>query len=165
MSRREQRAGGEIAALVVALVLAIPVAITLLTTAIAGLLADGHPIVLGVGDALGVLVRLPATLAHPALAWPRGIRRELPGSFALQVELAVTTLLVLGAVALLLGAVARHLNRRGVGRAARWASRDELAELHVRRPLPGRITLGEHQGALIAAERRVSVLGVGPAQS
>ena len=71
MSRREHRGGGDIAALVVALVLAIPVAITSLTTAIAGLLTDGHPVALGVGDALGVLVRLPATLAHPALAWPR----------------------------------------------------------------------------------------------
>src|ERR1700730_9791115 len=115
MSRREQRAGGEIAALVVALVLAIPIAITLLATAMAGLLADGHPIALSVGDALGVLVRLPGTLAYPALAWPRGIRRELPGSVALQVELAVTTLLVLGALALLLGVVARHLQRRDRG--------------------------------------------------
>jgi hypothetical protein len=115
MSRREQRGGGEIAALVVALVFATPAAITLLTTAIAGLLADGHPIALSVGDAIGVLVRLPGTLAHPALAWPRRIRRELPGSFALQVELAVTTLLVLGAVALLLGVVARHVQRRTLG--------------------------------------------------
>jgi type IV secretion system protein VirD4 len=165
MSRREQRGGDEIAALVVALVFATPVAITLLATAIVGLLADGHPIALSVGDAIGVLVRLPGTLAHPALAWPRRIRRELPGSFALQVELAVTTLLVLGAVALLLGVVARHLQRRDRGRAARWASHDELADLRVRGPHAGRITLGEHQGKLVAAQRRVSVLGVGPAQS
>ena len=165
MSRPQHRGGGDVAALVVALVFAIPVAIALLTTAAASLLATGHPIALGVGDALGVLVRLPGTLAHPALAWPRRIRRELPGSFALQVELVVTALLVLGAVALLLGVVARHLQRRDRGRAARWASRAELADLHVRRPQPGRITLGEHQGKLVAAEPRVSVLGVGPAQS
>jgi type IV secretion system protein VirD4 len=165
MSRREHRGGGEIAALVVALVLAIPVAIALLTTAIAGLLADGHPIALSAGDAIGVLVRLPGTLAHPALAWPRTVRRELPDSLALQVELVATTLLVPGAVALLLGVVARHLQRRGLGRAAHWASHDELADLHARRPQAGRITLGEHQGKLVAAERRVSVLGVGPAQS
>ena len=50
-------------------------------------------------------------------------------------------------------------------RAARLASRGELTELHVRRPQPGRITLGVHNGRLIAAERRASVLGVGPAQS
>ncbi len=151
--------------LVVALVFAIPVAIALLTTAAASLLATGHPIVLSVGDALGVLVRLPGTLAHPALAWPARIHRELPGSFALQVELVAATLLVLGASALLLGVVARHLQRRDRGRAARWASRDELAGLHARRPQAGRITLGEHQGKLVAAEPRVSVLGVGPAQS
>jgi type IV secretion system protein VirD4 len=165
VSRRERHGGDQIAALVVALVLATPVAIACATTAIAGLLRDGHPLALSVGDALGVLVRLPGTLAHPALAWPRKIRSELPGAFALQVELAVTTLLVLGAVALLLGVVARHLQRRDVGRAARWASHDELADLHARRSQAGRITLGEHHGTLIAAERRVSVLGVGPAQS
>jgi len=165
MSRREQRRGADIAALVIALVLAIPVAITCATTAIASLLAHGHSVALGVGDAIGVLVRLPATLAHPALAWPPRIRRELPGSLALQVELVATTALVLGALALLLGAIARHLQRREVGRAARWASHGELADLHARRPQPGRITLGEHHGTLIAAERRVSVLGVGPAQS
>ena len=165
MSRREHRGGGDVAAVVVALVLATPVLITLLATAIAGLLTDGHPIALGVGDALGVLVRLPGTLAHPALAWPKTVRGELPGSFALQVELAAATLLVVGAVTVLLGVVARHVQRRDVGRAARWASRDELADLHARQPQAGRITLGEHHGKLIAAERRVSVLGVGPAQS
>jgi type IV secretion system protein VirD4 len=53
----------------------------------------------------------------------------------------------------------------GTCSAARWASHDELADLHVRGPQAGRITLGEHQGKLVAAERRVSVLGVGPAQS
>jgi type IV secretion system protein VirD4 len=165
MSRPEHRGGGDVAVLVVALVFAIPVAIALLTTAAASLLATGHPIALSVGDALGVLVRLPGTLAHPALAWPARIHRELPGSFALQVELVAATLLVLGAAALLLGVVARHLQRRDRGRAARWASRDELVDLHARRPQAGRITLGEHQGKLVAAEPRVSVLGVGPAQS
>ena len=165
MSRPEHRGGGDVAALVVALVFAIPVAIALLTTAAASLLATGHPIALSVGDALRVLVRLPGTLAHPALAWPARTHRELPGSFALQVELVAATLLVLGAAALLLGVVARHLQRRDQGRAARWASRDELADLHARRPQAGRITLGEHQGKLVAAEPRVSVLGVGPAQS
>ena len=49
-------------------------------------------------------------------------------------------------------------------RAARWASRGELTELHATGPTRGRIALGEHNGKLIAAERRVSVLGVGPAQ-
>jgi type IV secretion system protein VirD4 len=165
VSRRDDRGGGEIAVLVAAVVLATPVAIVCATTAIAGLLTDGHPIGLGLGDALGVLVRLPGTLAHPALAWPKRIRNDLPGGFALQLELALTTLLVLGVLALLLSVVARHLRRRDVGRAARWASRTELAELHVRGAQAGRITLGEHHGKLIAAEPRASVLGVGPAQS
>ena len=50
-------------------------------------------------------------------------------------------------------------------RAARWATRGDLADLRVRRPEPGRITLGHHGRALIAAEERVSVMVVGPTQS
>ena len=50
-------------------------------------------------------------------------------------------------------------------RSARWATRSDLAELRVRRPEPGRITLGHHRRALIAAEERVSVMVVGPTQS
>ena len=50
-------------------------------------------------------------------------------------------------------------------RSARWATRSDLAELRVRRPEPGRITLGHHGRTLIAAEERVSVMVVGPTQS
>jgi type IV secretion system protein VirD4 len=164
MSKREDR-GGDVAALAVALALAIPLAIVSLTTAIAGVLADGRPLGLGLAGALGVLVRLPGKLANPALAWPIATRRTLPGAFALQGELVVSTLLVVGTVALLIGLLSRHMHRRDRDRAARWASRGELAELHTTGPTRGRIALGEHNGKLIAAERRVSVLGVGPAQS
>ena len=69
MSKREHR-GGDVAALAVALALAVPLAIVSLTTAIAGVLADGHPVGLGLSGALSVLVRLPGKLANPALAWP-----------------------------------------------------------------------------------------------
>jgi type IV secretion system protein VirD4 len=50
-------------------------------------------------------------------------------------------------------------------RSARWATRADLADLRVRRSEPGRITLGYHRRALIAAEERVSVMVVGPTQS
>jgi type IV secretion system protein VirD4 len=164
MSKREHR-GGDVAALAVALALAIPLAIVSLTTAIAGVLAEGHPVGLGLSGALSVLVRLPGKLANPALAWPIATRRTLPGAFALQIELVLSTLLVVGTVALLVSLLARQMHRRDRDRAARWASRGELAELHTTGPTRGRIALGEHNGKLIAAERRVSVLGVGPAQS
>ena len=55
--------------------------------------------------------------------------------------------------------------RRRGKRAAKWATRSDLAELRVRRPERGRITLGHHRGALIAAEERASVMVVGPTQS
>jgi type IV secretion system protein VirD4 len=50
-------------------------------------------------------------------------------------------------------------------RAARFAARGDLTPLHVRRPEPGRITLGVHERATIAAEPRASVLAIGPSQS
>ena len=164
MSRREP-GGGNLAALVVAAVLAVPLAIVTLTTALASVLADGHPVALGLSDALGVLMRLPARLADPALAWPARLRLVLPGALALQLELLLSTCLVLGAVALVLSVVARRVRGGDRDRAARWASHGELGELHARQPVAGRITLGEHNGRLIVAEHRVSVLGVGPAQS
>ena len=61
--------------------------------------------------------------------------------------------------------IAHRLGRRQRDRAARFAGRDELSELHAPAAQAGRITLGEHDGRLIAAERRASVLCVGPAQS
>jgi type IV secretion system protein VirD4 len=165
VNRRSQSGGGEIAALAVAAVLAIPIASVSLTTAIATALNEGHPTVLGIGDALGVLARLPANVATPALAWPAHVRPRLPGSLALESELVLTTLVVLAVVGVLLSFVTRHVRSRDRGRAARWASRHDLAELHAPGPQAGRITLGEHHGRLIVAEPRVSVLGVGPAQS
>ena len=134
MSQREQRGGGDVAALVVALVLAIPVAIALLTTAIAGLLADGHPIALGVGGALGVLVRLPGTLAHPRarLAQPRFVE-QLPGASRCRSSSSSRRCSCSAPSRCCSVLVARHLHRRDAGdRAARWASRGELADLHVR---------------------------------
>jgi len=54
---------------------------------------------------------------------------------------------------------------RGHRRAARFASRGELAQLRMRKPTPGRLVLGVHGRALIAAETHASVLVVGPSQS
>ena len=137
--------------------------------AIAGVLADGHPIAARASAARSACsCACPATLAHPALAWPGQTRRALPGSCAVQVELDVT----IAARArrcrarLLARAWRGTSHRRDRGRAARWASDGELAELHVRGPQPGRITLGEHSRPAdrsrtpgVGARRRARAVG------
>ena len=49
-------------------------------------------------------------------------------------------------------------------KAARWASRRDLAALRVKAPTRGRVTLGRFSGALIAAEDRASTCVMGPTQ-
>jgi type IV secretion system protein VirD4 len=88
---------------------------------------------------------------HPILAAPPAL------------ALWLLALIALLAVAALLIAWRRGRSRRVD--AARFASRGDLAELHVRRPERGRVTLGVHHRALIASEPRVSVMVVGPSQS
>jgi type IV secretion system protein VirD4 len=53
----------------------------------------------------------------------------------------------------------------GDSRGARWARRRDLGDLVVGAPTPGRLVLGSVGGRLVAAERRHSVLVVGPTQS
>ncbi len=146
-------------------VLIAPVCVVWLAGALAGLLATGRPLQIGLAGAARVLTRLPSHLARPGLAWPANLRGQLPGPLALQISLAVSAVLILAllAAALILFA---WVNRRGAhGRAASFASRSELAELRVRRPQSGRVTLGVHHRALIAAEKRASVVVVGPSQA
>jgi type IV secretion system protein VirD4 len=146
-------------------VLAAPVCVIWLAGALAGVLAGGRPIQVGVAGAARVLTRLPSHLSQPELAWPASTRGRLPGTLVLQVSLGVSAVLVL---ALLAGAliVLAWLSRRGSHRrAARFASRGELSELRVRRSQPGRVTLGVHHRKLIAAEVRASILVVGPSQA
>jgi type IV secretion system protein VirD4 len=82
-------------------------------------------------------------------------------------SLAPVELWLLGCMALL--AAAALLIARGKRPArmvpARFASRSELRELHLKKPEPGRMTLGVHQHRMIAAEPRASVLVIGPSQS
>jgi type IV secretion system protein VirD4 len=77
----------------------------------------------------------------------------------------VALLALIGALAVAAALVVWRSERARRDRGARFASRSELAELRVRAPQPGRVTLGAHSRALIAAEERVSVLVVGPSQS
>ena len=77
---------------------------------------------------------------------------------------AIVLLVVLAGLAALAAALVRRRERERSG-AAHLASRAELASLRVAGPGAGRVILGTHGRALIAAEARASVLVVGPSQS
>lgn len=122
-------------------------------------------VLLGAGGRLRTAHRLagswpPGTPTHVFAGTPTHVFAAPPAS----------VLALLGAIALL-GAMALLLSwagsrNRGVrSRAARFAARRDLAELHVRGPQSGRVTLGRYRGRTIAAQQRASVLALGPSQS
>lgn len=86
-----------------------------------------------------------------------------PGPVAYWTAVAVLLALLLGAIVL--------AGRRWAARPsneptpARWATRADLKPLIVKRPTPGRITLGRARGKLLAAEPGHSLLVMGPTQS
>jgi type IV secretion system protein VirD4 len=106
----------------------------------------------------------PPPVLMPALAGrhaPNALAPVLGGPPPRALELLAAIALLAAATVLL----AWRTRRRGHPRAARFATRGELAQLHIPRPTPGRVTLGVHRGSLIAAEPRASVLVVGPSQA
>jgi type IV secretion system protein VirD4 len=66
---------------------------------------------------------------------------------------------------LVAGAPARHTGRQGRPAVSGWARRGDLKVLAVSRPTPGRLTLGYAGRRLLAAERRASLVVLGPSQS
>ena len=164
MSARPHRAG-DLAAVCLCGILAAPLAVIWIATAAATLLTSRTPMLLSLGQALRVAVRLPRRFADPRLAWPDALRAKLPSPAILDAALAVASLVVLALLGTVVWWLAARLHRSERERAARFARGSDLQELHTDRPQPGRITLGEHNGRLIAAEPRASVLGIGPAQS
>lgn len=145
--------------------LAAVLAFAMLASAIAGLLGGGRPIWISPPQAGTLLARLLSRLSNPALAWPGTDRHGLPGATELQAVL-LTSLMTVAAATVAGWVAVRQLRDASPGRrAARWATRSDLAELRVGRPQRGRITLGHHRRALIAAEGRASVMVVGPTQS
>jgi len=81
---------------------------------------------------------------------------SVPGSAA---GLAVAVLALLAA-----GAISRDWRRRDAD-TARFARARDLRGLLIRRPEPGRITLGRRRGGVVAIERRHSLLVIGPPQT
>jgi type IV secretion system protein VirD4 len=130
---------------------------------LAGLLFGGGWPRVGAGQLPAVLVRLPARLAHPAAAWPRGARALLPGAGGFYAALTLLT----ASLGALVGAAARagllsRLGRPSAG--ARWAGAGELRALHGR-ARTGRLALGRCRGRLLYAEQRHALVAFGPPQS
>lgn len=119
-----------------------------------------------------VILRLPAHVANPAVAWPPTARSRLPGPAGCYVALL---LVVLGAwsstrLALRSGVTSALLG--GGRRGARWAGTRELRRLRPsvwrgRRGTDGtaRLTLGRYRGRLLQAEERHALVAFGPPQS
>jgi type IV secretion system protein VirD4 len=136
-----------------------------LASTLAGLLGRGAPIWVGPSAAGTLLAKLVSHLSDPALAWPASDRRGLPGGSELQAVLLISLITVATLFVFGWRLVGRLRDATPPKRAAKWATSSDLAELRVRRPERGRITLGYHRHALIAAEERASVMVVGPTQS
>jgi type IV secretion system protein VirD4 len=101
-------------------------------------------------------------------------RRAPSGDGAFAVGIAVLMLVVVARrfaaviAIVLVGVVAGTVLWTRRDRAATgWARRRDVAPLRVPGPLPGRLTIGRlgRRGPLLAAERRASVLVLGPSQS
>jgi type IV secretion system protein VirD4 len=130
------------------------------------------------GQLLGVLVRLPAHLTDPAVAWPGLARARLPGAAATYAALGLVVAVVLMLGLLIANAVDRiraagfsrspGARSAGSSRSARWASRAELRTLRSRGGGSGqgsRLALGYSSGRLLHAEQRHALVAFGPPQS
>jgi type IV secretion system protein VirD4 len=145
--------------------LAAVLSFAILASALAGLLGHAGPIWIGPSQAGTLLARLVSHLSEPALAWPAADRRELPDTGELHAVLLMSLVTVAAAVVVAWRLTIRLRDAAPRKRSAKWATSADLAELRVRRPDRGRITLGYHRRTLIAAEERASVMVVGPTQS
>ncbi len=141
-----------------------------LTGALAGLLFGAGWTAIGLGELLGVALRLPSHLGDPRAAWPAEVRPALPGAVGVYVSAtligALLTALALAAHRFL---DAGELLDLGAGKrrapSARWASRSDLEPLRVPEPQPRRLTLGRSGRHLLAAQERQSVITFAPTES
>jgi type IV secretion system protein VirD4 len=140
------------------------------TGALAGLLFGSGPAAIGLGELLGVALRLPSHLGDPRAAWPAAARSALPGAVGIYFSAALIGVL-LTALALLVHRFfdAGELLALGTGKrrapSARWASHSDLAPLRVPEPQPRRLTLGRSGRNLLAAQERQSVITFAPTES
>jgi type IV secretion system protein VirD4 len=140
------------------------------TGALATLLGGGWD-PLPLAELPATAVRLLSHLGDPAAAWPAGRRRAMPGALVFWLcALLVAAAMGLAGVAAIRAAARLGVEWPGGGSArrapsSRWARGADLRALKVRRPQPGRLTLGRHGRSLLAAGERQSVIVVAPTQS
>jgi type IV secretion system protein VirD4 len=159
------------------------------TGEIGGVLVSGRWPRVSPQAGLGLAVRLPGRLGHPADAWPAAVRSTLPG-WPLFLAIAVVTsglasgLVFAGRWVWRAGggpvptrpagrAVPRRAprmtvsvpRRHRVPVGATWARPRDLRSLVSPGPAPGRLVIGRRGRALVAAEARHSLLVLGPTQS
>jgi type IV secretion system protein VirD4 len=128
-------------------------------------LAGNPPLRAGLVDAAVAMVRLPSHVDDPARAWTPEQATALPGPGAfygcLFLVIALASAVSILAVRLW-RSVGRDRHPLGVEPHAGLAKPGDLRRLLVRRPTPGRLTLGRLGGRLVAAEPQASLAVVGP---
>lgn len=117
----------------------------------------------GLSDALDATIALPSHAGKPADSWPESVRSHLPGPIPYWL-CTISVFAVVGAFAWAgvrwwIGR--RHRGPFGVGEGG-LAKPADTRPLAVRRPTPGRLTLGMHGRRLLAAEPQTSLAVVGP---
>jgi type IV secretion system protein VirD4 len=123
------------------------------------------------GQLVATAMRLPSNLGEPRLAWPAHVRGALPGPVGFYAVAGTLLGALCGAGALTFrlraaigdGGLLPGRSQRPA--SARWASGRDLRGLRVGGPTSGRLILGHHGRALLAAEERQSVIVLAPAQS
>jgi type IV secretion system protein VirD4 len=128
----------------------------------------------GVGQLLGVAIRLPGRLADPALAWPSSVRSILPGPGGFYGGLGLLVVAV-GAIVSAAARIRMTRTMRARDPGARWAAGGDLRSLRHALPFSrraragpregGRIVLGRLGGRALQAEHRHALVAFGPPQS
>src|SRR5688572_12325958 len=127
--------------------------------------AGRPPLRAGLPDAGVALVRLWSHASNPKEAWPLEAAAGLPGpvpywACVALLLLAVTVVAIVGVR--LVRSLGRGQRLLGVEPHAGLGTGRDMRALRVKRPTPGRLTLGRVDGHLIATEPQVSLAVIGP---
>jgi type IV secretion system protein VirD4 len=119
---------------------------------------------LSLGETFPAVLGLVNDPGSPPTAFPSAVARLVPGAVPFWGTFVALLAVPLAAAGLLLR---RRASRRAEEQtsSARWATKADLKPLIVKKPTPGRLTLGTAHGKLLAAEPGHSLLVMGPTQS
>jgi type IV secretion system protein VirD4 len=132
---------------------------------VAALVATGHWLDAGAGDAFGALIKLPSRGDSPATAWGPELEASLPGPTLYWVCTTAVAIMSIGVALGLQRLLTNHRvgsdrrRRLGVDTRSRLARRRDLKPLIVRGPTSGRLILGKVGSALVATEDRAASRG------